>query len=99
MITDARLRWLSGHDCPDYLNSEPGQIAGELLQARARITELSQQRPASLRQRVVELDAALRKIVFEGTVYACHHQLEHCAQAMYDIAEAAVATLETSESS
>jgi hypothetical protein len=37
MITDERLRWLS---IPDYLPSEPGQIAAELLSARARIREL-----------------------------------------------------------
>jgi hypothetical protein len=38
------------------------EISAELLQARARITELSQQRPASLRQRAAELEAALREI-------------------------------------
>lgn len=36
-ISDERLSWLSG---PDYIGSEPGQIAAELLAARARITRL-----------------------------------------------------------
>ncbi len=31
MITDERLRWLSH---PDYLRSEPGQIAAALLKSR-----------------------------------------------------------------
>lgn len=34
MITDERLRWLSG---PDYNGTEPGEIAAELLAARERI--------------------------------------------------------------
>jgi hypothetical protein len=37
MITDERLKWLSS---ADYAASEPGQIAGELLTARARIAQL-----------------------------------------------------------
>ncbi len=36
-LSDDRLRWLSG---PDYLKSEPGQIAAELLTARKRIVAL-----------------------------------------------------------
>lgn len=36
MTTDARLKWLS----LDYAQSEPGQIAGELLEARGRIAQL-----------------------------------------------------------
>jgi hypothetical protein len=37
MISDDRLRWLSS---PDYIRSEPGQIAAELLAARERIKAL-----------------------------------------------------------
>lgn len=37
MITDKRLQWLSG---PDYNETEPGEIAAELLTARARIAAL-----------------------------------------------------------
>ena len=40
--------------------------------------------------RIATLEAALRKIVTEGKVYAGHNQLEHCAQAMYDIASGAL---------
>ena len=37
MISDNRLRWLSG---PDYIRSEPGQVAAELLAARGTIAAL-----------------------------------------------------------
>lgn len=36
-VSDERLRWLSG---PDYIRSEPGQIAAELLVARAALREI-----------------------------------------------------------
>lgn len=37
MITDERLRWLSG---PDYIRSEPGAVAAELLAARHALREV-----------------------------------------------------------
>ena len=40
MITDARLQWLSG---PDYIRSEPGQVAAELLATRAALRDLHRQ--------------------------------------------------------
>jgi hypothetical protein len=37
MITDTRLQWLSS---PDYIRSEPGQVAADLLASRKRVIEL-----------------------------------------------------------
>jgi hypothetical protein len=45
--------------------------------------------------RIRELEAALRAVVMEGKAYAAHHTLEHCAQAMYDIASGALTSAET----
>jgi hypothetical protein len=42
------------------------------------------------RPRNAVIQEALCKIIMEGKAYAGHNQLEHCAQAMYDIAEAAI---------
>jgi hypothetical protein len=69
MITDERLRWLS---IPDYLPSEPGQIAAELLSARARIRELEARWEGYMKlapdngvERICELEAALRNLYNE----------------------------------
>jgi hypothetical protein len=45
MITDERLKWLSG---PDYAKSEPGQIAAELLALRVALREATELRESDL---------------------------------------------------
>jgi hypothetical protein len=50
-ITDERLRWISR---PDYIRSEPGQIAAALLVARDRIRELEAEIAAERQLRALE---------------------------------------------
>ena len=38
-ISDERLRWLSG---PDYIHSEPGRIAAELLRTREALRKIGE---------------------------------------------------------
>jgi hypothetical protein len=70
MITDDRLRHLSSSD---YAQSEPGQIAAELLVAR---------------ERIAKLEGFLRRMLPEGieqTCDDCGGSLGVCLKAMADM--------------
>jgi hypothetical protein len=73
------------------------QLAAELAdhKANARSADALEEQFERKNARIAALEAALRKVVMEGKIYAAHHSLERLAQAMYDIAEAALIPAKT----
>lgn len=74
-------------ETPSFLHTHWKRV----LAASAPETLVDLKDPHNLAEsRVKALESALRGVVMEGKAYAAHHTLEHCAQAMYDIASGAL---------